>query len=78
MMERNGGPAFPETPLSDGHPGMTLLDYFAGQALAGEMGAYLPEMDPNYEPNAVATRCYRYAAAMLAAREETGNVQEAH
>ena len=30
----DGGPAFPETPLAGGHPGMSLRDYFAGQVIS--------------------------------------------
>lgn len=31
-MSNDGGPAFPETPLSGGHLGMSLRDYFAAHA----------------------------------------------
>ena len=45
--------------------GMSLRDWFAGQALAGKMGIdtieYLTAQD-------IAERCYRQADAMLAAR----------
>jgi len=34
-LKNDGGPAFPETPLSGGHPGMSLRDYFAGMSLQG-------------------------------------------
>lgn len=34
--DKTGGPAFPHPALADeGEPGMTLRDYFAGQALVG-------------------------------------------
>jgi hypothetical protein len=75
----NGGPAFPQPDLSgygmgpvegpDGQyqmQGMTLRDWFAGQALAGiaASGSTLPYKDD-------ADMAYKYADAMLAARKGT-------
>lgn len=85
-----GGPAYPEHHYFDpergqhgqhvtasdiGCGGMTLLDYFAGQALAGAM-ASSPDGCTNFPFNAddgddpptaiVAGCCYELAAAMLA------------
>lgn len=68
----NGGPAFPHTithgaegerllPDEFGLGGMTLRDWFAGQALAGVCS------DPDFAGN-VATWCYKTADAMLAER----------
>lgn len=66
----DGGPAFPSE--GEGHnnpkyhsPGMTLRDWFAGQALAGILAdpagkGYFKE---------IAVDCYRFADALLAARE---------
>jgi hypothetical protein len=51
--------------------GMTLRDYFAGQALGGQL-AFSPS-DPfkkYHQPEEVAAACYRFADAMLAARKE--------
>ncbi len=70
----DGGPAFP-TVARDGnwqphHDGLSLRDYFAGQALAGAVG-FSPS-DPfrrYHQPEDVAAACYRFADAMLAARE---------
>lgn len=42
-------------------PGMTLRDYFAGQALVA--------MGTRWGPETVAEECYRYADAMLEARK---------
>ena len=79
LNEKNGGPAFPgeyqftihhdnggiETRTANGE-GMSLRDYFAGQALAG----IVPE-GPKWTGNReVAALCYVYADAMLAARDE--------
>jgi hypothetical protein len=69
----DGGPAFP-TVARDGnwqphHDGLSLRDYFAGQALAG--------FRPNYTTSkfklteiSVAVYAYKFADAMLAARKE--------
>jgi hypothetical protein len=68
----DGGPAFPvpeENRLSDGtycNEGMTLRDWFAGQALAGLLG------NSNYGPpnsKEDANMAYLIADAMLKARE---------
>jgi hypothetical protein len=64
----DGGPAFPVMYVSEG---MTLRDYFAGQALGGQL-AFSPS-DPfkkYHQPEEVAAACYRFADAMLAARKE--------
>lgn len=73
-MKNNGGFAFPfQTVSPNGDPyspesGMTLRDYFAGQALSGmcasetEYGIYVPE--------AASVRAYRFADAMIAERNK--------
>lgn len=67
----NGGPAFPiaEVPYPNGTtqywPGMTLRDWFAGQALAG-LVSYVVE-GATFEN--VAEDAYKAADAMLRARE---------
>ena len=74
MSINNGGPAFPrhalEIKLPDGSvvpkdPGMTLRDWFAGQALAG-LVSYVVE-GATFEN--VAEDAYKAADAMLRARE---------
>ena len=64
----DGGAAFPceGGPESGLHPdpGMSLRDYFAGQALAG----WLAVTDSPPPPEMAAKRCYSYADAMIAAR----------
>lgn len=60
-----GGPAFPIMYCSEG---MTLRDYFAGQVMAGALQNYLTPKC-RYTEREVASRAYRYADAMLAARE---------
>jgi hypothetical protein len=58
----HGGPAFP-IPTDDWR-GMTLRDWFAGQALMGKL-AYCDEV----RIGLVAEEAYMYADAMLAQRE---------
>lgn len=53
-------------------PGMTLRDYFAGQALAGMHNYYQHEeggIDFGFSPSYMAEEAYRIADAMLAARQ---------
>ena len=61
----DGGPAFPRHAY-DGHDGMTLRDWFAGQALAGLLAKY---GFGEAEPESMAADSYAYADAMLKARE---------
>lgn len=65
---KNGGSAFPVAgdSLDDGYvEGMTLRDWFAGQALAGLMAMQSSSVDPS----STAKRCFTLADAMLAERE---------
>ena len=72
----DGGPAFPlmgESNHPDGgrylfNQGMTMRDYFAGQALAGILLNYTTQKFGASEFT-VGTAAYQYADAMLAARE---------
>lgn len=71
----DGGPAFPVPDLS-GWDGMSLLDYFAGQALigmlaseAGRDGVCRRPSDGEYFDEACARGAYSFACAMLAERE---------
>ncbi|WP_117075316.1 hypothetical protein [Klebsiella pneumoniae] len=67
--ENNGGPAYP----TQGYEGLTLRDYFAGQAMQGWLASY-PESEQHpvatYSENRVAELSYLMADAMLKAREE--------
>lgn len=75
----NGGPAFPVlTNGKDpwGHdevklraPGMTLRDYFAGQALVTMATSHVA-YDAGSFFSEVSAKAYKYADAMLKAREE--------
>ena len=58
-------PAFPRSYVADGHNGMTLRDWFAGQALVGMMQAMRPYSD---RPRQCAVDAYLQADAMMAAR----------
>lgn len=74
----NGGPAFPVLDSSYGNlglrdPGMTLRDWFAGQALSGmasieSIGAIATEAGMQ-APRFMAAYSYLIADAMLAARK---------
>lgn len=73
-----GGPAYPvtfeggknngETPFFN--EGMTLRDWFAGQALTGITAGYWanPQMG-GLSPHAMADEAYQHADAMIAARK---------
>lgn len=70
----DGGPAFPNDERDANgqfrqHFGMTLRDWFAGQALA-----HIPELLDAHEKNkaewVIAEWAYRIADAMIAARKE--------
>lgn len=62
----DGGPAFPNAlgPEDFEQKGMTLRDWFAGQALA----QYLATMPSDATYAELAEKCYRAADAMLEAR----------
>jgi len=71
-MEYDGGLAFPDPARASGHPmesGMSLRDWFAGQALAGLL-AY-PENGEWFKPTSLARAAYDYADAMIAERSVT-------
>jgi hypothetical protein len=58
-----GGAAFP-LPQYPSHDGMSLRDWFAGQALAG----VLPIQDNIKRPDQIAADCYIIADAMIKER----------
>lgn len=64
--QTDGGPAFPvpNDANTNGQEGMTLRDWFAGQALAG-----LQFMDTERTYGTDAENCYRMADAMIKARQ---------
>jgi hypothetical protein len=69
----NGGPAFPRPVGGDGYGatsdeavGMTLLDYFAGQALVGMLAQWAVDDNATPEYRHVALHAYTIASAMLA------------
>lgn len=73
---KDGGPAFPRMPNPlniEGERGMSLRDYFAGQALMGLLSGnddYTNVPVGEGVHNHVAKNCYAFADAMLKAREE--------
>ncbi len=65
---KDGGPAFPvydDTHMYPTSTGMTLRDWFAGQALASAGSSSLDAVR-------IAKACYERADAMIAAREKGG------
>jgi hypothetical protein len=74
----NGGPAFPQNDLSSygmgpaecSNGGMTLRDWFAGQALVGLLAnERINASDGAYTPKMAAEDAYTTADAMLGARK---------
>ena len=70
MSKDTGGPAFPTGAQEDRHgdfipgdEGMTLRDYFAAVALPAVMAVFR-------QPDAVADESYKYADAMIRARNK--------
>ena len=74
---KDGGPAFPrdsykdnETGLLVQQNGMTLRDWFAGQALPELILAYTQAYgSPTSAPDEIVTEAYHFADAMLAKRK---------
>jgi hypothetical protein len=78
---KDGGAAFPGQPQWDNgvrvtvdQRGMTLRDWFAGQALAGIVGQHI-QGDSTFS-RLTAKQAYEYADALLAARVEEGEKSE--
>ena len=75
----DGGPAFPlsvrfineqdKEIMRREYLGMTLRDYFAGQALNGLAHGYQNELSEVDDVLEICKHCYRYADAMLKERE---------
>ena len=67
----DGGPAYPTLHIPDSSPpawsGMSLRDYFAGQALAGIMTTDIAMEMHSHE---IASEAYHRADAMLAERDK--------
>jgi hypothetical protein len=76
MKKNDGGAAFPlpmGSETTEGNQGMSLRDYFAGQAIIGLVGHGNNVKASNYDPTAtiadvVADQAYFIADAMLQAR----------
>jgi hypothetical protein len=71
----NGGPAFPSAyGTTNGNDGLTMRDYFAGQALAGVWAGRESDFVKISAPTTddVAVACYAIADAMIKARSGHG------
>lgn len=71
-MDKDGGPAFPQSELEHAHgqlskstPGMTLRQWYAGQALAGLL-AYGGRFRT---PETLSKEAFRFADAMIEAQD---------
>lgn len=76
MSKKDGGPAFPSEGEGFGDaryhtPGMSLRDYFAGQALAGVITLFPPDEIGSWRDRQNARIAYGIADAMLAERDKT-------
>jgi hypothetical protein len=73
--EKTGGHAFPtlfiEPEHGSGYAGMTLRDWFAGQALAGLIG----KLGSEKEWYSVGDYCYHAADKLIAARNQAKGAQ---
>ena len=70
--KNDGGPAFPQF-NSEGLRGMSLRDWFAGQALSAMLSmteTYVAVTSNKVTPDEIVGGCYQWADAMLAAREK--------
>ncbi len=81
MATNNGGPAFPRAHghkmamhtkelSSEGQEGMSLLDWFAGQALMGYLAAFATEKLNFPDDLKIAGWCYDTADRMIEEREK--------
>lgn len=73
--KNNGGPAFsrPETEHEYSNEGMSLRDYFAGQALAGILAGGFADTVPHDDVGGgdqAAAFAYQYADAMILERSK--------
>ena len=65
-MNKDGGQAFPQQ-RGDLDSGMTLRDYFAGQALSSQKFNYLDDIHREM----LSRQCYALADAMIAERSKS-------
>jgi hypothetical protein len=71
MSDKTGGPAFPTPAHNLQNDGMSLRDYFAGQALAGGLEQGVEDdmnLDWWHSTHKIAKRAYAIADAMMEAR----------
>ena len=79
MQNQTGGPAFPRFDIMENIPGMTLLDYFAGQICAAHIQALRGPFSADPEFRGLISRySYEMASALVAekARRETAAVPD--
>jgi hypothetical protein len=67
LIDKTGGPAFPSVHAYHAYVGMTLRDWFAGQALAGLVG----KIGSEKEWSLVGEYCYNAADKLIATRDKS-------
>lgn len=74
MSDQDNPPAFPMgNPEQGGHDGMTLRDWFAGQALAGLLAnQQATPFGMSANSDSFARRAFHISDAMIAARKKDG------
>lgn len=84
LLEKTGGPAFPQGidegtsaagfPIVEHKGGLTIRDYFAGQAMVGELSSqseHIGEYENNKKSaDLLAYRSFMFADAMIEARDK--------
>jgi hypothetical protein len=70
--DKTGGAAFPLESDYGSQKGMTLRDYFAGQALMGIMGNPAIDESEKWDIPTICNATYRIADYMIAEREKGG------
>lgn len=67
----DGGPAFPAEAFAAQHaPGMSLRDWFAGQALGGLIQGYMVITEDEPDRRSISLLSYAWADVMIAARSK--------
>jgi hypothetical protein len=68
-----GGPAFPAKTSDVNFKGMSLRDWFAGQALNAIVAAYVRDFDGTPNVKGATATAFDFADAMIAARKTGGS-----
>ncbi len=79
-MKDDGGPAFPQNYIDRGNGmtpsyafgegGISIRDWFAGQALIGWLASFAGDSAPHIKSSDIAAECYDFADAVLKERSK--------